>query len=250
MLLFIVGVFLLVKFGLRAYTRHGEKMVLPNFVEMPMNEVLKLAKNKSLQIVVEDSLFEVGTPGGIVLDQNPLKNSEVKKGRKVYVTVSKYTPDKIKVEQIPELYGKDFERKKNELEQSFELTSEIVGYEYDQGAPDQILKVMYKGNTIISREGRKNNIEIEKGDILQFILSKNIGGAIVMPDLICKTYSEATFYVENLNLVIGEITKDGLLEDEYGAFIYDQLPDAGENILTGDTIQIFLSSTKPFNCED
>src|SRR5699024_6965010 len=136
--------------------------------------------------------------GGIIIDQNPKKNSEVKQNRKIYVTVTKFTPDKIKVSQIPELYGKDFERKKKELEESFEINSEILGYEYDRGAPDQILKVLHNNEEIITSEFRKDEVEIEKGGTLQFVLSKNIGGALVMPDLICRTYSEAAFYVENL----------------------------------------------------
>src|SRR5690606_23252549 len=178
------------------------------------------------------------------------ENAEVKRWRKIYVTITKYTPENVKVSQIPELYGKDFERKKRELENAFDIRSEIVGYEYDQGAPDQILKVLYNDEEIINSEFRRDNMEIEKGGTLQFVLSKNIGGAITMPDLVCKKYHEAAFYVENLNLYIGEVTKDGLLEDENGAFIYDQEPKAGENILTGDTIHLFLSSTKPFYCED
>ncbi|WP_236972915.1 PASTA domain-containing protein [Membranihabitans marinus] len=249
MALFVVAMFLMIHFGLKWYTHNGEQFTLPDYIGQDIKDVKKQAADQSFVIVVEDSIFEIDKKGGLILDQNPRKNSKVKRGRKIYVTVSKHTPDVIKVSQIPQLYGKDYERKKKELSESFSIYANIMDYEFDHGAPDQILQVMYKGRTIISREGRKDNVEINKGDTLDFILSKNLGGALVMPDLICKTYSEATFYVENLNLVIGEITKDGLLEDENGAFIYDQLPAVGENILTGDTIQLFLSTTKPYNCE-
>lgn len=249
-LLFLVSIFLIINYGLRAYTHHGEKLNLPDFVDKSLSQAIQEAEKKSFRIVVADSVFLVGREGGIIIDQNPEKNSKVKRSRKIYVTVTKYTPDKIKVSQIPELYGKDFERKKKELEESFEISSEILGYEYDRGAPDQILKVLYNNEEIITSEFRKDEFEIDKGGTLHFVLSKNIGGAIIMPDLICRTYSEAAFYVENLNLVIGEVTKDGLLEDEEGAYIYDQIPYPGDNVLTGDTIQLFLSSTKPFNCDD
>lgn len=249
-LLFLIVVFVAIKIGLRWYTHHGEKLTLPDFTSQPIAQAEATAEDQSFKLIVIDSIFKVNQAGGIVLDQNPTENSEVKRGRKIYVTITKYTPEKVKVSQIPELYGKEFERKKNELENAFDIQSEILGYEFDQGAPNQILKVLYNNEEIINSEFRKDNIEIEKGGTLQFILSKNIGGSITMPDLVCKTYDEAAFYVENLNLHIGEITKDGLLEDEQGAFIYDQIPQAGDNILTGDTIQLYLSSTKPFNCED
>ena len=248
--LFLIAVFFVVKFGLRWYTHHGEKLILPDFIGQQIAEAEETADDQSFELIVTDSIFRVGQEGGIILDQNPSVNAEVKQGRKIYVTVTKHTPDQIKVSQIPEMYGKDFERKKKELENAFDIQSEIMGYEYDQGAPDQILKVIYEGEVIINSEFRKDNIRIDKGSTLKFILSKNIGGAITMPDLVCRRYNEAAFYVENLNLHIGEITKDGLLEDEDGAFIYDQVPQAGDNILTGDTIHLYLSSAKPFNCED
>jgi len=249
-LLFLIVVLLVVKLGLRWYTHHGEKLILPDYIGKNIAQAEAAAHDQSFQLVVIDSIFRVDEQGGIILDQNPVKNSNVKRGRKIYVTVTKYMPEKVKVFQIPELYGKDYNRKKKELENAFDIRSEIMGYEFDQGAPDQILKVIYHDDMIINSEFRKDDTEINKGDTLKFILSKNIGGAISMPDLVCKTYNEATFYVENLNLHIGEITKDGLLEDEEGAFIYDQEPKAGDNILTGDTIHLYLSSTKPFNCED
>lgn len=250
MLVFLIGIYILIHFGLRWYTHHGEKLILPDFTGQNIAMAASEADDLSFQLIVTDSVFRVDQQGGIILNQNPLENSEVKRGRKIYVTVTKYTPETVKVSQIPELYGKDFARKQKELENAFDIRSEIVGYEYDQGAPDQILKVIYNDDVIISSEDRRDEVEIEKGSTLKFILSKNIGGAITMPDLICKKYHEAAFYVENLNLHIGEITRDGLLEDEDGAYIYDQYPRSGENILTGDTIHLFLSSTKPFNCED
>lgn len=249
-LLFLIVVFVATKIGLRWYTHHGEKLTLPDFTNETFAQAKKIADDQSFQLIVTDSIFRVDQVGGIILDQNPTENSEVKRGRKIYVTITKYTPEMVKVSQIPELYGKDYERKKKELENAFDIQSEISGYDYDQGASNQILKVLYNNEEIINSEFRKDDVEIEKGGTLQFILSKNIGGAITMPDLICKTYNEAAFYVENLNLYIGEVTKDGLLEDEQGAFIYDQEPQAGDNIVTGDTIHLYLSSTKPFNCED
>lgn len=249
-LLFLVAVFLVMNLGLRWYTHHGEKLMLSDFTGKKVAMATQQAKSQSFRIVVADSVFLVDREGGIIIDQNPVKGAKVKQNRKIYVTVTKFTPDKIKVSQIPELYGKDYERKKKELENSFEINSTILGFEFDRGAPGQILKVIHNDEEIITSEFRKDDVEINKGGTLQFILSKNIGGAIVMPDLICRTYTEASFYVENLNLVIGEVTKDGLLEDQEGAFIYDQFPQPGNNILTGDTIQLFLSSTKPFNCDD
>lgn len=249
-LLFLIVVFVAIKLGLRWYTHHGEKLTLPDFINQPLAQAIVTAEDRSFELVVTDSIFKVNQQGGIILDQNPIKDSKVKRGRKIYVTITKYKPEKVKISQIPELYGKDFERKKKELENAFDIQSEILGYEFDQGASNQILKVLYNQEEIINSEFRKGDVEIEKGSTLQFILSKNVGGAIMMPDLVCKTYNEAAFYVENLNLYIGEVVKDGLLEDEQGAFIYDQIPQAGDNILTGDTIQLYLSSTKPFNCDE
>src|SRR5690625_1182884 len=47
-LLFLVSIFLLIHFGLRAYTHHGEKLNLPDFIDQSLSQAIREAeKNPS-----------------------------------------------------------------------------------------------------------------------------------------------------------------------------------------------------------
>src|SRR5690606_40868012 len=74
-LLFLVGVFLIVNFGLRWYTHHGEKLILPDFTGQNFAIASEAAEDQSFQLVVTDSVFRVDQGGGMILNQNPEKNA-------------------------------------------------------------------------------------------------------------------------------------------------------------------------------
>ena len=147
----------------------------------------------------------VGKEGGIVLDQNPKPKSEVKEGRKVYVTITKYDPDKVLVSELPLLYGNDYSQKSVELRHRGILTK-IRGKKYDSGDPNHILEVYYKDELIIDQSVLKGNVKINKGESLEFVVSDREGGEITIPDLVCYSLSEAEFVLEQHNLLKGELT--------------------------------------------
>jgi beta-lactam-binding protein with PASTA domain len=167
----------------------------------------------------------------------------------IYVTITKRSPDKILSSRIPEMYGKNYDRKKRELEEHFEIKSRIVDTKYDPGDPGQILEVRYKGKTIIDAKGRDNTVQIDKGDYLEFVISAKSGGKVEIPDLVCKTYEEAMFLLENLGLKAGEILKDGDFEDLTSSYVIIQNPTPdGTMIDMESTIQLTVSQTKPESC--
>lgn len=245
--LFFLALRILVGSFLRLYTHHGEKIEVPNWEKISIEEASKEAQDRQIRLVIEDSVFIIGEDGGMILKQTPAEGSNVKRNRKVYVTITKHAPDMIPVAQLPMLYGKDFERKKVELEASFGIQCKVVDYEYDQGEPEQIMRVLYQGAEIVNSGGRRDEVTVEKGGTLEFVLSKNTDGALYMPDLTCKTYDEAVFYLKNLNLVVGQVHEDGAV-DRSSALVYDQSPRPRANIVTSDTVEIFISNDVSIDC--
>lgn len=74
-------------FCLNKYTKHGQSITVPNLSGMQVDEAEKLIYSAGLSYEVVDSLYnESGTPGAIV-EQIPLAESHVKKGRTIYLTV-------------------------------------------------------------------------------------------------------------------------------------------------------------------
>ncbi len=216
---------------------------------MPLTEASQLAQKETFEIIVNDSVHLIGRQGGIIIDQNPKPDSKVKENRKVYVTTTKYLADQIKVSSLPSLYGRDFERKSKELG-FMDINSEVRDYIYDPGEPNHILEVYYEGQKIISSEGRNNEVEIEKGGTLQFVLSKRYGGEMGIPDLVCMDLESAQFLIESLKLNVGQIVSSGEVADANSAYVVGQNPTYNPEglIKIGDEITLTISQNKPVNC--
>ncbi len=248
--LLFLGIFTLFTFlWLRMYTHHGQELELPDYTGFQYEDAAKDARKKKFKMSVLDSIHVLGKPGGEILKQDPAPKSLVKQKRMIYVTITKRSPDKIMSGRLPEMYGKNYARKQRELAEHFEIKSKIVDKRFDPGETGQILEVRYKGKTIMDSRRRKNDVPIEKGDVLDFVISEKSGGMVVVPDLVCKTYEEAQFLLENLGLVVGEVTEKGSIETMSSAFIVEQEPAEGEEIMMETPILITVSQNKPGKCE-
>jgi len=250
MILFLAVLLIGLTLYLRSYTNHGQKLSLPDFKEMNIVEARKLAEDKTFEIIVNDSTQIVGKPGGIIINQNPTALSLVKENRKVYVTTTKYIADQIKMSSFPELYGREYNQKQKEL--SFmKVNCRVKDYLYDPGAPDHILEVYYKGKKIVDKDGRNNNVKIEKGGTLDFVLSKKSGLKISIPDLSCQTLASAQFLIEDgARLVMGQISEQDEVTDRESAYIVKQYPPYSSDgtMMIGEQIDVWISQEKPEDC--
>ncbi len=250
MALVVLVLFAILHFFLRSYTNHGQQLTLSEFEGMHISEANDLAKEKSFEIIVNDSTHIVGKPGGIIINQNPKPNAKVKENRKVYVTVTKYQSDQIRMKSLPELYGRDYEQKKKELA-LMKINARIKGYAYDQGEPNHILEVFYNGKLVADRDGRENEVKIEKGGTLDFVLSEQRGLQMSIPDLRCESLAAASFILEDgAKLRLGSISEQGEITDQESAYIVDQFPPYSPDgrIYIGESINVVISQEKPEDC--
>ncbi len=249
LLLFLIVLLVLVYFWLKAYTNHGQKIEMVNLIGKNLSQASKAVDENDFQLIVIDSTFIVGKPGGIILDQNPKPKSEVKEGRKVYITITKYDADKMLVSDLPLLYGNDFSQKVSEL-QLRGIKAVIKGKKYDPGDPNHILEVYYKNQLIIDNTTIRGDMKINKGDELEFIVSDKEGGEITVPDLTCKSMEEVEFLLQQSLLEVGEVTEKGAIPDRLTAYILDQDPksDGSTKIPMNSKINLTIVSYKPARC--
>ncbi len=246
---FLFICFLLVFIWLRHYTRHGQQIELPDYTGQILETVIKDVRARTFRMVVSDSIHVVGKPGHEILTQNPLPGSLVKERRTIYVTVTKQEPDKISVNRLPTLYGRGYHQIRKVLSDAFEIQSEIAGHKFDTGEPDHILAVIYDGDTIIDRRRKGDDVMIEKGSTLHFVVSQHTGGRFPVPDLLCMTYAEAQFVIQNSGLVIAEVISAGGEGDLSTAYVSSQVPDPEEGmIIQGSVMRLGLSREKPIGC--
>lgn len=96
-LVILVVVFSIIKL----YARQGQEYELPDVVGTNIAE-LKADNPIELDVVVLDSIFRPGQEGGRILTQDPKAGTMVKKGRKLYITMTAYSPEDA---VLPELAG-------------------------------------------------------------------------------------------------------------------------------------------------
>jgi D-alanine-D-alanine ligase len=249
----IVAFFLLVLFiimtWLRLYTNHGQQLELPDYTGQLYEAALKDADKRSFRMVVNDSIHQVGKPGGLIITQNPISGSKVKENRKIYVTTTKYSADLISVASLPTLYGTEYNSKCKDLKY-LEIECKVRSYKYDAGEKDHILEVYYNNELIVSKVGRKNDVMIEKGASLEFVLSNKQGAIVKTPDLKCMNLGAARFNIEARKLQVGNIQAVGEITNQDAAYIVGQSPNAkyGESIESGSTIDLVIQQEKPADC--
>ena len=248
-IIFLVLVLFIVLTWLRFYTNHGQKLELPDYINANYEEAKKDAKSKTFEIIVTDSIHKVSMEGGLIIDQNPAPGSMVKERRKIYVNITKYSPDRVKVSDLPILYGKDYDQKRTELKY-LDISSNIKSERYDPGEPNHILEVWYNGELIIDNKRVNSNIEIDKGGTLDFVISKREGGKGLVPDLRCQEYSAAETIALLSKFQIGQVNEVGEITDRNTAFVIQQNPisDGTSELAFNSEISVTITQERPDDC--
>lgn len=243
-----VSLFLVLTFWwINCYTKHGESLHIHDYVGMDLDDAIEKAGASSFEIVINDSTFIPGQKPNMILTQNPKPQSQVKKNRKVYVSVTKKVAELI---ALPNLRGgnDDYDNFSKKCKRKYietEISKEVFSNKLD---PYTILEVYYEGEEITDQ--LNDGFEIPKGSTVQCVITKRGGGTVPVPELVCKKYDEANFLVGNFNLNIGSIIKDNTVTNESTAYVWRQVPrySPSGKMRVGEQIDIYLTQFKPKNC--
>lgn len=232
---------------INCYTKHGESLHIHDFVEMDLDDAIEKASNSSFEIVINDSIFIPGRAPNIILAQNPKPQSQVKKNRKIYVTVTKKIPELV---ELPSLKGgnDDYDNFKKKCERKYvqtEITKEVFSNKLE---PYTILEVYFEEEEITTK--LNEGFEVPKGSTIQCVITKRGGGTVPVPELICKKKEEADFLIGNFNLNIGSVIKDNTVTNEATAYVWRQVPrySPSSKMRVGEQVDIYLTQFKPKNC--
>lgn len=243
-LLFVFGSIALFFIWLNFYTRHGESIKVPDFNDMEMIDAKAIAKSNKITLIVSDSIFMKGKKAGVVLSQNPKKGESVKAGRKVYLAVTKFTPDKV---TLPKVFGvtedyRQYSKKMKRLGISTKIKKEVYKRRLASGT---ILKVFYKGENISNKIEKEYKIPV--GSTLFFEVSRSASNFVPVPDLACMSEDEATFLLEGSNLAVGNIKRlPGTQANN--SYVISQKPFPGKTLHTGDKVSITVGSKTAAGC--
>ena len=99
--MFIVALVLLwaVLIFLNIWTHHGEDSTVPEIKELSYAEAQKILRQADLDIEISDSIYDTTIQPGTIIESWPKAGSQVKRGRKVYVTLTAFSPKHVTISQ-------------------------------------------------------------------------------------------------------------------------------------------------------
>ena len=208
-LVILMIVFIVIKI----YARQGKEYELPDVVGTNIAD-LRADNPLDLDVVILDSIFRPGVEGGQILTQDPKGGTAVKRGRKLYITITAYTAE---ASVLPELAGLTVRQAVSELHNCGLEVGKLKFVEdpYKNTVIDQTCK----GKAIYAGQ------QIERGSVIDLIIGMGDGtGSSVVPFVIGRTADKARRDIIAASLNVGREHFRGV-KNKTTAVIYKQEPD-------------------------
>jgi len=146
---------------LESTTNHHQHIVVPSLSKKTLDEVQKVLEEKDLRFEVQDSAnFNPDYPRYSIIEQNPVAGSEVKKNRKIYVTLNPSGYRKIEVPNVVQNTRRQAEPKLKAL--GFKVGS--ITYQPNI-ARDMVLELRHKGKKL-TMEKEEQSIFLTKFNLI------------------------------------------------------------------------------------
>jgi len=220
---------------LKSSTNHGEKINVPDFTNVKIEDLDKFISDKNIRYQVIDSLYDAKAPKGTVVKQEPEPGAEVKKNRIIFLYVTSLLPPSI---QMPKLIDRSL-RQAASMIASYGLKMAPPKFVADQCA-NCVLDQLIKGKKIAPGE------IIEKGTVIQLVVGKGLSDEEVgVPCFYGLTRKEAMAKLTENSLTPGLIKFDEP-KDSVLSKVYRQSPSCGKEstINMGASIDLFLTADK------
>lgn len=220
-----------------SYTRHDVSIRVPNVENRPFEEAEKLIQERDLDVERQEGRYNPNVERGLVVDQNPLPDSEVKPGRRVYLTVNAGEVPRV---QIPDLTGMSVREARNRLSS--------LGLE-DGAVIEDPVPSPY-ANTI-TKQNPSPGDSIRQGQTVDLWYSTGLGDETVeVPNVVGYPIPEArrTLLGQNLRAVVvdanvaqGENEATGDRVPENDLYVRRQGRSPGDGVRAGTEIRLFTT---------
>lgn len=230
----VVVLLLAVFYGLSMYTRHGEGLPVPKLKGMSVENAIELLESQDLRYQI-DSIYQVDKQPGMVVEQDPDPNTNVKVKRTIYLTIiTRLAPDV----NFPDIEGKTFLEARAILN-NYGLKLGDTTYKSDV-ARDVVLEITFGEQPINVGEN------LAKGSRIDLVLGDGLGASEVdLPDLTGLTLEEARLSLMGSSLSLGNVGYDGIVLDSTTATIIKQSPalsDSLNKVSIGSRVDVVLST--------
>ena len=218
--------FLMDWFLMPLYTRHGQAIEVPDVSQMTYEGARTLLRQRGLEIVEKEKKFDIHYRAGVVISQYPEPGSPVKKGRRVYVIVSKGEP----TVEMPKVIGESEQNAIFKLNQ-IGLKVRHVSYEHSEHFPEGV----------VIDQSAKIGEEVKLGDFVDLYVSLGkFPDQFIVPDLIGHSLDDAKKIIQKAGLTLGIVTyrEEAELLPET---VIEQSIEANTQVSQGEAVHIVVS---------
>lgn len=154
----------LIHFSVSAYTDHNVYYEVPKLTGLKIYALEKALPHPSIEIVINDSIYDPKSEPGIVIKQEPYPGEKLKKNRKIYVITTTLRPPRIAMPKLTDLSV----RQARIILQSYGLKCGNIT-EKTADCKGCIIDQIYKGQSI------SPGTPIEKGSIIHLVVGTKTG---------------------------------------------------------------------------
>lgn len=233
-LILTVGTVTVISILLNIYTHHGEKLGVPDFTLMSLEEARAAADSVGLKIDVEDSVFVRRMKKGAVFSQNPKPGSAVKSGRTVRLITNAKNTQKV---MMPNVVDRPVRTARSELSAK---GINIGRLDFVRASDNNVVRQLHRGNVI------KPGTLIDSGS--QIVLEVGLQEEdcfTSVPRLTGKKYLNAINTIHDYSLNVGRVKFDSSVRnysDSLNAVVYAQGPEnPNVSVMMGEKINITLT---------
>lgn len=219
-------------------TRHNSSVTVPDLSNLTYSEARRTAAQSGLRVEVEDSVYVRRMTRGAVFSQHPKPGAEVKKGRRIALTLNAMSAKKV---SMPSLVGCSMRQAKAEI-LSKGLTMGKLIYQPDL-ATNNVMRQLCRGKDIAP--GR----QIDAGSVIDLVLGLNVNdGRTYVPNVKGLSFQRASDIIKDNSLNVADMkfargTKT--YADSLACVVYKQSPEPGSSsVPMGTEIVIYLQKPK------
>lgn len=218
---------------LRGYTQHGVEITVADVKGLTQEQAELILHDQGLKTQIVDSTYSSKVPFGTIVDQDPKGDSHAKEGRVVYLTINASGRPKVAMPNMQDMSSRQAET----TLRGMGLRVDSV-YEYEPSAyRDLVLDVKANGKSIQPGE------MVELGTKVRLVVGFGRGTErVVVPSVIGLTLRDARSLLLSRRLTVGALHYDEPQQDSIPVMVYNQVPEAGEQLTEGETVTLYLST--------
>jgi beta-lactam-binding protein with PASTA domain len=225
-------------FWLQWYTDHGEYVSVPELKGLSAEQAIQALKERNLDYLVIDSIYDRKAPAGSVFDQSPAFESQVKEGRQVFLTIYRYSPpmEKLGIKQGD--YATVAMIKLRNKSIDFDTL-----YEDNNTLANSIIRITQRGKSL------KSTDEVARGSRVLLVIGRVAKDKIIVPDFTGMTCIQAKSILDTLRLECNCRFEPGIVspttQDSSSYFICRQDPmhDPDRGTSAGRIVDLWLYNT-------